>query len=171
MTGNCKCTATRFDGRASIRTWLYQIATHRSLNQLPSARRRPKPAGRRHHRSRPPSGRCWPGSPTPTKRITSAPVRPHELGVATLPADGWPVSGLDLVGELDNLAEALGRTTPTTESALSCSTQASQVPRSPSPAAPAISAGGSHWPRPASQCDRGTSHIMMRGKRGSGLPT
>jgi RNA polymerase sigma-70 factor (TIGR02960 family) len=38
-----------FEGRASIRTWLYQIATHRCLNALRSARRRPQtdwpPAG------------------------------------------------------------------------------------------------------------------------------
>jgi RNA polymerase sigma-70 factor (TIGR02960 family) len=31
-----------FEGRASIRTWLYQIATHRSLNLLRSAHRRPR---------------------------------------------------------------------------------------------------------------------------------
>jgi RNA polymerase sigma-70 factor (TIGR02960 family) len=31
-----------FEGRASIRTWLYQIATHRCLNALRSARRRPQ---------------------------------------------------------------------------------------------------------------------------------
>ena len=32
-----------FEGRASIRTWLYQVATSRSLNALRSARRRPEP--------------------------------------------------------------------------------------------------------------------------------
>jgi RNA polymerase sigma-70 factor (TIGR02960 family) len=32
----------RFEGRASIRTWLYRIATHRCLNALRSARRRPQ---------------------------------------------------------------------------------------------------------------------------------
>jgi len=31
-----------FEGRSSIRTWLYKIATHRSLNALRSARRRPQ---------------------------------------------------------------------------------------------------------------------------------
>jgi RNA polymerase sigma-70 factor (TIGR02960 family) len=31
----------RFEGRASVRTWLYQIATNRCLNALRSARRRP----------------------------------------------------------------------------------------------------------------------------------
>jgi RNA polymerase sigma-70 factor (ECF subfamily) len=31
-----------FEGRASIRTWLYRIATTRSLNALRSARRRPR---------------------------------------------------------------------------------------------------------------------------------
>src|SRR5438105_7297563 len=30
-----------FEGRASIRTWLYRIATNRCLNALRSARRRP----------------------------------------------------------------------------------------------------------------------------------
>ena len=30
-----------FEGRASVRTWLYQIATHRCLNMLRSARRQP----------------------------------------------------------------------------------------------------------------------------------
>jgi RNA polymerase sigma-70 factor (ECF subfamily) len=32
---------SRFEGRASIRTWLYRIATNRSLNMLRSASRRP----------------------------------------------------------------------------------------------------------------------------------
>ena len=31
-----------FEGRASVRTWLYRIATTRSLNALRSARRRPQ---------------------------------------------------------------------------------------------------------------------------------
>jgi RNA polymerase sigma-70 factor (TIGR02960 family) len=31
----------RFEGRASLRTWLYRIATNRSLNQLRGSRRRP----------------------------------------------------------------------------------------------------------------------------------
>jgi RNA polymerase sigma-70 factor (ECF subfamily) len=31
----------RFEGRASVRTWMYQIATNRCLNALRSARRRP----------------------------------------------------------------------------------------------------------------------------------
>ncbi|HYK67072.1 MAG TPA: RNA polymerase subunit sigma-70 [Streptosporangiaceae bacterium] len=31
----------RFEGRSSVRTWLYQIATHRCLNMLRSARRQP----------------------------------------------------------------------------------------------------------------------------------
>src|SRR5713226_10669411 len=30
-----------FEGRASLRTWLYRIATHRCLNALRSASRRP----------------------------------------------------------------------------------------------------------------------------------
>jgi RNA polymerase sigma factor (sigma-70 family) len=33
-----------FEGRASVRTWLYRIATNRCLNALRSARRRPQPA-------------------------------------------------------------------------------------------------------------------------------
>jgi RNA polymerase sigma-70 factor (ECF subfamily) len=32
----------RFERRSSVRTWLYQIATHRCLNALRSARRRPQ---------------------------------------------------------------------------------------------------------------------------------
>ena len=36
-----------FEGRASIRTWLYRVATRRCLNALRSARRRPAMAGRR----------------------------------------------------------------------------------------------------------------------------
>jgi RNA polymerase sigma-70 factor (TIGR02960 family) len=31
-----------FEGRASVRAWLYRVATHRSLNALRSARRRPQ---------------------------------------------------------------------------------------------------------------------------------
>jgi RNA polymerase sigma-70 factor (TIGR02960 family) len=33
-----------FEGRASLRTWLYQVATSRCLNALRAARRRPEPA-------------------------------------------------------------------------------------------------------------------------------
>ena len=33
-----------FEGRASVRTWLYRVATNRCLNQLRSASRRPVPA-------------------------------------------------------------------------------------------------------------------------------
>jgi len=33
-----------FEGRSSVRTWLYRIATNRCLNQLRSAKRRPQPA-------------------------------------------------------------------------------------------------------------------------------
>src|SRR5580693_7494306 len=33
-----------FEGRASVRTWLYRIATSRCLNALRAARRRPQPA-------------------------------------------------------------------------------------------------------------------------------
>jgi RNA polymerase sigma-70 factor (TIGR02960 family) len=33
-----------FEGRSSVRTWLYRIATNRCLNQLRSAKRRPVPA-------------------------------------------------------------------------------------------------------------------------------
>jgi RNA polymerase sigma-70 factor (TIGR02960 family) len=34
-----------FEGRSSVRTWLYRIATNRCLNQLRSTTRRPAPAG------------------------------------------------------------------------------------------------------------------------------
>src|SRR4051795_7152941 len=33
-----------FEGRSSVRTWLYRIATNRCLNVLRSSRRRPVPA-------------------------------------------------------------------------------------------------------------------------------
>ena len=33
-----------YEGRASLRTWLYQVATSRCLNALRAARRRPGPA-------------------------------------------------------------------------------------------------------------------------------
>jgi RNA polymerase sigma-70 factor (ECF subfamily) len=46
-----------FEGRASLRTWLYQIATTRSLNALRSARRRPQTGW-------PPPGT---GAPEPTR--------------------------------------------------------------------------------------------------------
>ena len=48
-----------FEGRASVRTWLYRIATSRCLNALRAARRRPQPAAAFRARSRPspPGGR------------------------------------------------------------------------------------------------------------------
>src|ERR687891_287349 len=49
----------RFEGRASVRTWLYRIATNRSLNALRDRRRRPAPLGE------PPSG--TPAPPPPTR--------------------------------------------------------------------------------------------------------
>jgi DNA-directed RNA polymerase specialized sigma24 family protein len=42
-----------FEGRASLRTWLYRIATNRCLNALRSARRRPAEAGPTPRSSRP----------------------------------------------------------------------------------------------------------------------
>src|ERR671937_490959 len=35
----------RFEGRASVRTWLYRIATNRCLNALRDRRRRPASSG------------------------------------------------------------------------------------------------------------------------------
>src|SRR5918996_3128320 len=48
----------RFEGRASVRTWLYRIATNRSLNALRDRRRRPAVLGE------PP-----PGTPPPPTRL------------------------------------------------------------------------------------------------------
>ncbi len=47
-----------FEGRASIRTWLYRIATNRCLNALRSASRRPAKAP-----THPPRMRPWRNSP------------------------------------------------------------------------------------------------------------
>jgi RNA polymerase sigma-70 factor (TIGR02960 family) len=46
-----------FGGRSSVRTWLYRIATNRSLNALRSASRRPAPA----------SSLVWPNPPEPDR--------------------------------------------------------------------------------------------------------
>ena len=58
-----------FEGRASIRTWLYRVATSRCLDALRSARRRPAvspPTGRaRSHPSPPGWAKCSGSSPTP----------------------------------------------------------------------------------------------------------
>jgi RNA polymerase sigma factor (sigma-70 family) len=65
-----------FEGRASIRTWLYRIATNRCLNALRSASRRPAkewdmPGSNRP--SRPGSARSSGSSriPTPSSRVRS----------------------------------------------------------------------------------------------------
>ena len=49
----------RFEGRATVRTWLYRIATNRSLNALRDRRRRPRPLGE------PPAG--TPAPPPPSR--------------------------------------------------------------------------------------------------------
>ena len=56
-----------FEGRASIRTWLYKIATRRSLNALRSARRRPETRW-------PPPG---PALPEPTRRGEATWLEPY----------------------------------------------------------------------------------------------
>ena len=55
----------RFEGRASVRTWLYRIATNRSLNALRDRRRRPAPLGE------PPPGRPAPPPPPPSTATTT----------------------------------------------------------------------------------------------------
>jgi RNA polymerase sigma-70 factor (TIGR02960 family) len=55
----------RFEGRASVRSWLYRIATNRSLNHLRALDRRPRTAAA-------PLGRL----PTPTRLVESSSVQP-----------------------------------------------------------------------------------------------
>src|SRR5918996_2742276 len=53
----------RFEGRASVRAWLYRIATNRSLNALRDRRSRPASLGE------PPPGRPAPPPPPPPTRL------------------------------------------------------------------------------------------------------
>jgi len=68
-----------FEGRSSVRTWLYRIATNRCLNQLRSTSRRalaagPLPVLRRTHKSwvRRQSSSKWMPSPRPWRTISRA---------------------------------------------------------------------------------------------------
>ena len=59
-----------FEGRASLRTWLYRIATNRCLSALRAASRRPPPNGTSpglSRPSRPGSARSCGSSRTPTR--------------------------------------------------------------------------------------------------------
>jgi RNA polymerase sigma-70 factor (ECF subfamily) len=58
----------RFEGRASMRTWLYKIATNRCLNALRDTGRRPQRAGQ-----------SWPGgaAPEPTRRAEPLWLEPY----------------------------------------------------------------------------------------------
>jgi RNA polymerase sigma factor (sigma-70 family) len=60
-----------FEGRASIRTWLYRIATNRCLNARRSASRRPAKDPRLNRPSRPGSATSYGSShiPTPSSRV------------------------------------------------------------------------------------------------------
>lgn len=58
----------RFDGRASVKTWLYRIATNRCLNALRDAGRRPREM---------PAPDLPPDPPEPTLRVTPAWLEPY----------------------------------------------------------------------------------------------
>src|SRR6266508_4200468 len=92
-----------FEGRASIRTWLYRIATNRCLNALRSAnRRRPTSANRLPPPTQPPSRRSWQTSSAPTSppiwtrwspcspTISTSPC--HRFPSNTRAATSWPAS-------------------------------------------------------------------------------
>lgn len=78
----------RFDGRASLRTWLYRIATNVCLDQLRGRQRRARPidvgpaapAGRDHPGSAMP-GETW-VEPIPDHRVTSATGDPADVAIA-----------------------------------------------------------------------------------------
>ena len=56
-----------FEGRASVRTWLYQIATNRCLNALRARSRRPQEVPAMAQPLSPHAGPSWSGSsPIPT---------------------------------------------------------------------------------------------------------
>ena len=66
-----------FEGRASVRTWLYRVATSRCLDALRSARRRCRRPRRRpgwNRRNRPGSESCPGSSPTRTSCRRGSPT-------------------------------------------------------------------------------------------------
>ena len=85
-----------FEGRASIRTWLYRIATTRCLNMLRSASRRPpvdRAGARRSSRpNRPGWARSSGSSPTPTSCSPTCRTARPAPRPATRPArpSHWP---------------------------------------------------------------------------------
>ena len=78
----------RFERRASIRTWLYRVATNRCLNMLRAASRRPaveRPPSTPTCRSRPASARSSGSSRTPTCSSKDSPTTRLARRPATRP--------------------------------------------------------------------------------------